>query len=493
MRYSSWDEIEPTATPAERELKTRAETGKYLVLSLFNQIPSPPEDWRTLEPTRHIRADVLRFLILSDTTTENGLMLMGAYISGHLDLSNLTITSKCSFMGCRFEGDINLTYSTIHGIFQLKNSSIASLCAVSANLLGPLNCSGAEFLADEGFALDLQSAEIKGGMFLRGAKLKATAHLSGAQIEGHLDCNGAKFLVNKGTALNLQGIRASILQFLDIKTDGGVIDLTSAHVDDLTDDPDSWPTGQMVLNGFTYKRIHGPTDAQTRLKWLEKGERSDGVFFPQPYKQLAKVLHDMGHEADAREVLFTLEKKLAIERQNTLRQDIKTLRQTAPETGLDIARLLTLGMERGKDWLLRSIIGYGYKPFRSLAALVLLVCLFWLFTLAAWHTGGFAPNSGVILTSPDWTALGTQHPNAAAAWAALAPAGQDWESFSSFAYALDVVIPIIEFGQTDAWAPSTSRGLAGSILWWARWPFTIAGWIVTALGAAALTGIIRRE
>ncbi|MFV1593971.1 hypothetical protein VWZ88_15560 [Phaeobacter sp. JH20_36] len=55
------------------------------------------------------------------------------------------------------------------------------------------------------------------------------------------------------------------------------------------------------------------------------------------------------------------------------------------------------------------------------------------------------------------------------------------------------MVPIIDFGQTEAWAPSTTRGPAGVILWWARWAFTLAGWIVTALGAAALTGIIRRE
>ncbi|MFV1480983.1 MULTISPECIES: hypothetical protein [unclassified Phaeobacter] len=78
-------------------------------------------------------------------------------------------------------------------------------------------------------------------------------------------------------------------------------------------------------------------------------------------------------------------------------------------------------------------------------------------------------------------------------WSETTIPGRDWESFSAIAYAADVVVPIIDFGQTEAWAPSTTRGPAGVILWWARWIFTLAGWIVTALGAAALTGIIRRE
>jgi hypothetical protein len=30
-------------------------------------------------------------------------------------------------------------------------------------------------------------------------------------------------------------------------------------------------------------------------------------------------------------------------------------------------------------------------------------------------------------------------------------------------------------------------------MWWLSWVFTIVGWIVTALGAAAITGVIRRD
>ncbi|SCZ68724.1 hypothetical protein SAMN04488118_10877 [Epibacterium ulvae] len=560
MRYSSWKQIKD-ATPAERKLKDCAEAGEPCELGPHDKIPREPTDWAKPDENRHIRADVLRFLILSDTTTEKGIMIEGGYISDALDLSDCTIPRKCMFFGCRFEGPLFLTRSTIESDLRISNSALYNVDAAGSRIAGQLDFGGTQFLATEIPALNLQHAEVKesvlltntsftsaailagikiGGQldfsratfmisrappnylfsgdtaltleraevkesaFFNCISLTATANLSGIRIGGQLDCTGAAFLAKTDVALFMRNAKVqSELIIKDLEEVNGLIDLSATYAGSLTDDQNSWPSNKkLILDGFTYDRIIGATDAKNRLDWLAKGDRcspqddeenEDERFFPQPYKQLAKVLHNMGHEADAREVLFTLEQKLSIERRNALQQDIKTLRQTAPKTGLDIARLLILGMERGKDWLLRSIIGYGYKPFRSLAALVLLVCLFWLFTLAAWHTGGFAPNSGVILTSPDWTALGTDHPNAAAAWAALAPAGQDWESFGSFAYALDVVIPIIEFGQTDAWAPSTSRGLAGTILWWARWPFTIAGWIVTALGAAALTGVIQRK
>ena len=54
-------------------------------------------------------------------------------------------------------------------------------------------------------------------------------------------------------------------------------------------------------------------------------------------------------------------------------------------------------------------------------------------------------------------------------------------------------IPIIDFGQTVHWGPSAGRGPWGLWLWRASFFLAAAGWIVTALGAAAITGIIRRE
>jgi hypothetical protein len=55
------------------------------------------------------------------------------------------------------------------------------------------------------------------------------------------------------------------------------------------------------------------------------------------------------------------------------------------------------------------------------------------------------------------------------------------------------VIPLIDLGQTDAWAPSTNRGVWGERLWRYGFFLHILGWFITALGAAAVTGIIRRD
>ncbi len=72
-------------------------------------------------------------------------------------------------------------------------------------------------------------------------------------------------------------------------------------------------------------------------------------------------------------------------------------------------------------------------------------------------------------------------------------AGRDYETFNAVAYAVDLVVPIVSLGQEAAWAPSTTRGPWGWWLWGARWWLVALGWIVTAIGAAAVTGVIRRD
>ncbi|WP_299679772.1 hypothetical protein [uncultured Roseobacter sp.] len=111
----------------------------------------------------------------------------------------------------------------------------------------------------------------------------------------------------------------------------------------------------------------------------------------------------------------------------------------------------------------------------------------------AWEEGSMAPNSAVILTTRDWMALESTVSNPADNWSARNGPGRDWATFNRYAYGADLVIPIIDLGQTDAWAPSTNREVWGQRLWRYGFFLSIAGWIVTALGAAAITGIIRRD
>ncbi|NIZ14566.1 hypothetical protein [Phaeobacter sp. HF9A] len=500
MHFKSWDDIDPPPNEAEQKLKAAAEAGEICILGPHDQIPEEPDDWSALtdaQETRHIRAEVLRLLLLNREgcdVTEEGVMLYGAYVSGPLALFNGTIPGNMLLHGCRFQHEIFASRSKWAGNLRLRTCALPALSADGATLQGQLDCEGATFDSPDGVALNLQNAQVKDHLFLRKATVNGTADLIGAKIGGQLDCEGATFNTPQGTALDLQGAEITgglILRAL-AKIDG-ILDLNCAKTSTLVDDPQCWPAaGKLILNGFTYDRVHGPADTKTRLDWLAKGDRWEGEFYPQPYKQLAKTLHDIGHEAAAQEVRYVLATKLAAERKADIRKQIKDAGRDAPKIGLAIGRRLRLGAEHLADFLLRSTVGYGRKPFRSLHWLIGLIASCWIVTLGAWHRGDFAPNSAPILRSAEWRAL-TNHPNAAEHWAQTSPTGRDWESFSSLAYAADIVIPIVDFGQTEAWAPSTERGSWGYHLWWLRWLFTTLGWIVSALGAAALTGIIRRE
>ncbi len=145
------------------------------------------------------------------------------------------------------------------------------------------------------------------------------------------------------------------------------------------------------------------------------------------------------------------------------------------------------------DWLLRFSIGYGFAPHRALGWLAGIWLIATFLAHFAWQAGDFAPNSDVIQISAEWQTLAELDRNPAQAWSRFYAPGEDWETFNAFAYAADLVIPIIDLNQTDAWTPSTNRGPWGRRLWRYGFFLNIAGWLITALGAAAITGIIRRD
>src|SRR4029077_253134 len=78
--------------------------------------------------------------------------------------------------------------------------------------------------------------------------------------------------------------------------------------------------------------------SQTRVAWLNRqpDDHLNKEFRPQPWAQLIKVLHEMGHEGDA--------KRVAIERGNMIARNEPRLWM--------------------KSWygFLRIAVGYGYRP-----------------------------------------------------------------------------------------------------------------------------------
>ncbi|MEP2717767.1 hypothetical protein [Pseudophaeobacter sp.] len=514
-------------TSAEKQLIECCKTGRACTLGDGTR-PTTPSDART------IHADLLRYLITGGCEDykvhDQGVQLQGAFVQNVLDLSYASARGATVLECCHFLQKINAQYC------HFSTLSLQGSCLEKG--------------------LYAQGIFTVGSVFLRnGFSAKACVDLNNAKIGGQLSCTKGQFQVEKGLALDLQDTQVADFFWRLVTEISGGLDLTGAHFGSLVDDPNSWElVNDLFLIGLTYDHITNPGDTRKRLEWLSKGDQINGEFSPQPYTQLAKVLRSMGHDRDARSILIEGEARhrssewaeiesLRAERgamrrflkspdselwQAYINSDASSQSQLIferfrnvclnaplehPNRPTDEALALgRIGLRRdfqilnAQDKLriwglkvrslsLRWLIGYGFQPFNSLWALVILTFLAAGFSQKAWLAGDFAPNSDVILSTPDWQTLAETDSiaNPAHQWSDTHGKGRDYESFNALAYGFDIVVPIVNIGQEAAWSPSTTRGIWGWNLWWMRWVFTVVGWVVTALGAAAITGIIRRE
>jgi hypothetical protein len=472
-----WAELQKlTLTKAEDELIKACYAGIRCKFS-DGELPSLADSQQN---DRKVRAGILRYLTCGGCTQRPvlhcSIELVGAAITGRLNLDHQKLQHPLTMLKCRMDEGISAIGAVIPRL-------VVSDCNVHR--------------------LNLDKALVQGDVSLDGTVFSERVCLSGARIKGQLDCEDATFSSSRipigqksaeqSFAFDGQDMRVDQGFFWrDVTVLDGVVDLSLAKVGALADDYESWPAkGSLRLNGFTYEGLaRSPKDTTGRLEWLEAGSRVDGEFFPQPYTQLATVMRDIGHEADARTVLQKREKLLKIESRKRIQMDTDPASKNyvialAGDFGCAFHFIFA-------DKLLQGLIGYGHKPFRSLIALAILITVTTFPAHWAYKEGDFAPNSAVILTSAGWQSA-LSSPNPATVWSSKGEAGQDWETFNPFIYAADVVVPIIRFGQTDAWAPSTNREPWGRRLWWAESIISLMGWIITALGAAAITGLIRRE
>ncbi|WP_153769832.1 hypothetical protein [Labrenzia sp. CE80] len=442
------------------------------------------------------------------------------------------------------------------GVFLDNVSSTGTVDFAGAKIGGQLSCQGAELKGAGKRALHAQGATIKDGVFLRNLTSIGTVGLNGAEIGGQLSCNGVALNGNGEEALFGQRmIVKGGFYWRGVKSVAGAVDINSARLGDLADDAESWlKVSDLGFVGMTYDNLAGPLDLLFRKKWLRRGALFAGTFHPQPYQQLAKFFRETGHRREAREILIEkeIEERKDVRRQLRRKRSFlkallhfcrtqeahaveSTLRRTRAQNligGRELTELAhrfqsegergkqgdfltealkrdfhnqlqfeaTLALLRGwrsnlSDKTSRAVAAYGYKPWLSL---YWMAALLFLITFVAWETwgqGDFAPNSDVILTSSEWVVRADDEnlSNPAKAWAEKQKPGQDYETFNPFFYAADVVIPIIDIGQTDAWGPSTNRGDWGRRLFYLQKCAIVLGWIFTAIFAAAVTGMIRRD
>ncbi len=522
LRMDIFDAFAPLS-PAEDRLLAQCGTSDRITFD-EGELPSAET------PTNTLRAGVLRALLLgltSHAVDPKGLRLRGAWISGTLDLQGADCGLDITFTNCRLNG-VNMVNAQLRGlhvsgchmrgfiadnarfsgsVFLRDKTYVSGEISLSgARISGDLQVCEVEIESPEQDAIFAPSLRVEGSVFLgnypysegetalvaNGAIFLSSARVDHDVFATHLAI-GAKDAVGNNTfddteehgsdiALSLaRGRDGGVLYLEDNQITRGIVNLAGAYVARLKDEPEGPGASYPIrLDGFRYDDFsrHADTNLEARLGWLER--RPAGVgFVAQPYEQLALVFGKLGHRLDARATLMRKE--------DLLRKENRRMMKLRGQHILHRLKSMT-------DPVMRFLVGYGYRPARAVGlAAVLIVALGWFFQ-QAWNAGDMTPNSAPVLISQPWVqATIDQADNPGAFWSSAGEAGQDWETFNAYAYAADLVIPIINLGQESAWAPSTSRSDWGRAGWWIRWFAKVIGWMVTALGAAAITVVIRNE
>jgi hypothetical protein len=387
----------------------------------------------------------------------NGLALVapGVSVGGRMFCGS----SPDSPAGFTAQGQIRLINAHIGGFLTFRGASLANpggaaLIASGLTVDQELFC-GTELRAVGEVCLDygrVKSLVCSGGTFTAsddGLALSAeglvAAHevrcADGFTAEGEVSFRGARIgaqLTFDGAALTSSNPDRSTLNLQELDAQVLIlrpqapprhVDLTHAHVRVLVDPQAAWPQS-LGLGDFAYDVLSEHPKIDVAAR-LAWLERDPRGYAPQPYEQLTAVYRRAGRDEDARRV--------AIAKQRRHRRD----------------RHLP-----GRLWgmLLDGLVGYGYRTW--LGGLWLLA-----FLLVGWVV--FARAYPAHMTPANQPGVSLPH-------------------FQPFIYALDTLLPVIALQQQDNWIPS---GLAQ---WWA-WVSILAGWVLTAAVAAALTGLIKKE
>lgn len=446
-------------------------------------------------PERTVRASVLRALLLKAPRQEGeiaALKVAGARITGVLDLRYATVDSVLRLSSCRFEdvpdlsgahlsylnlsdsvlpglgsarvrvdGSLRLTGCRIHGpvrlggaqiagalfldraelaapdgpqpVLQLKQVTIEDeLCATGLRTHGEIRLDGATVagsvdldaarLHHPGNAvLDAQTLVVEGDVHMRRVDAVGWIGLGGARVAGRLDLSRAR-LSNPGDAvLRASGCTLGELWLRGNTPLDGTVNLRRSQMDVLFLEPEVVPD-VVLLNSLVYTTLIPHEAAGRRLEMLERDREG---YVPHAYEQLTAAYRRIGDDDAARLV------QLAKQRRH---------RSTLPWYG------------RLWGHIQDATVGYGFRPLRAAG---------WLLSLLAVGS----------------VAYGLHHPPP------LKPS--EAPDFNPVFYTLDLLLPVISFGQESAFAP---RGWYQYL----SYGLVVTGWILATTVVAGVSRSVSR-
>ena len=331
----------------------------------------------------------------------------------------------------------------------------------ASSIGGDLLFAGGHFVNTNNTAIAASVARIGGSVFLAIEPFGAfhsdgAVEFVGTHVVGRFIISSGQFA---GKAAERHGLFASGLEvngpfgWLNVNLENGaILDLSGASVAAMGDDERSWPQpGKLLIDGFTYKSIGVVTDARSRLRWvaLQPG------FHPQPYRQLAKVLRANGDDAGAVSVLIA-------------EQDARF--QNSPL----IRRIWAA--------FLKTTVGYGHEPLLTIIWAAIVVLLGWLMVTVGLQAGVMRR------TWPESIPISGDVPS--------------YERLHPLLYSLDVFLPFVNLHQEHYWWPDADAEgewtifgqrvkISGRVLRYYFWMQIIAGWLLSAIFLAGVTGLIR--
>ncbi|MFJ4781329.1 membrane-associated oxidoreductase [Streptomyces sp. NPDC088762] len=485
-------------TPAERRVWDAFPRGERVD---FRQGPDEDaSDGQGWGPERTVRAEVLTSLLLNGTSARGqvaGLNIRGARITGKLNLKYAVVEHAIRLRGCWFERKplvygaqlraLVLTDSTLPGLTATSVSIDVVLRMPCCRITGPVRLAGARiagglFLqkavigmpgaAEEAEEAPLQfnHAHIGTDVIAFGLTVHGQMRANGATVGGQINLDDARLLAPGGTALhgetltvgtdlramrleaqgriNISGSRIPgqlNLAYARLANPGGValrasscligevwlrscatiqggVNLRRSQFDLLHMPPETWPR-QIRIDGLTYRTLAPHLPAEERLPALE---REESGYLPYAYEQLAAAYRTAGDEAAARTVQLA-----------KLRRHRRTLPRAARVWGL----------------LQDGTVGYGFRPLRAAG---------WLLALLVTGTIAYGIHSPRPLKEGE------------------AP------DFNAVFYTIDLMLPIIGFGQESAYAPSG---------WyqWLSYLLIVTGWVLATTTAAGVSRSLRRQ
>jgi hypothetical protein len=382
--------------------------------------------------------------------------ILDTTVEDHLIARSAIFYSAFNLTGTNIKGNLSLEY--IHSLHDPSSTGGVELAHVKVG--GSVYLNGAN-LESKPLSLSLANATVAGGVFLNDSTIAGVVSLWQAAILQTLD-------VSRATMAELDCSESHLgkLVWEEIgNPHRTVLLLLHANVKEFRDDYLSWPLrGNLFVVGFTYEQISlavknfpsrdGEGDPDQRIAWLRL-QRADELGVAQPWMQLSQYVLAQGNPSGSKKVLYTMK------------------RIQARKAGLLIYS--------------RSFV-YDFIDQEPLRVLFFIGVL-WVFgSVIVWR----ARRMELKAMSPkDRTAFEHFRDHGA-------PPPQH-VPFNPLIYVLENILPVVKFGQDDAWGPNpqveTPQGL-----FWRRWPPRLsynwlAGvrWLLIALGwvlAIILAGAI---